>query len=80
MEVLVNYFKANRGAQKRLADHLGKWPSTISQWKQVPVEHLAKVEAFTGIPREQLLPVAFEKAPAKASRRKRRGRIEVRAQ
>ncbi|AAL49645.1 unknown [Sinorhizobium phage PBC5] len=79
MQVLVNYFKANRGAQKRLAAHLGKWPSTISQWKRVPVEYLAEIEAFTGIPRNQLLPEAFQPAASLASLPKRRRRIEERA-
>lgn len=59
MEKLIEYFKANRGTQLRLAQHLGLRPSTVSQWKSVPVEHLADVEAFTGISREELLPDAF---------------------
>jgi DNA-binding transcriptional regulator YdaS (Cro superfamily) len=59
MEKLIEYFKANRGKQIRLAEYLGLQPSTVSQWKSVPVEHLADVEAFTGIPREELLPEAF---------------------
>lgn len=62
MDALTSYFKANRGKQKELADKLGLYPSTISQWKAVPVEHLAEVEAFTGIPREELLPEAFRPA------------------
>jgi len=62
MEKLIEFFKANRGMQKRLADHLGLQPSTVSQWRSVPVEHLAEVEDFTGIPREQLLPEAFRPA------------------
>ncbi|MCA1490118.1 helix-turn-helix domain-containing protein [Ensifer sp. NBAIM29] len=79
MQRLRNYFKANRGAQSRLAEHLGLWPSTISQWKQVPVEHLAEVSAFTGISRSQLLPEAFKPAPSVAGRAKRRRRIEEHA-
>lgn len=59
MEKLIEYFKKNRGTQIRLAQHLGLRPSTVSQWKSVPVEHLADVEAFTGIAREELLPDAF---------------------
>lgn len=62
MNKLTEYLKANRGQAVRLADHLGLRPSTISQWKSVPVEHLAEVEDFTGIPRQELLPEAFRDA------------------
>jgi len=67
MEALNAYFKANRGKQKALAERLGLYPSTISQWKAVPVEHLAEVEAFTGISREILLPDAFRAAKDEAA-------------
>jgi DNA-binding transcriptional regulator YdaS (Cro superfamily) len=62
MEKLVEYFKANRGAQIRLAERLCLRPSTVSQWKSVPVEYLPEVSEFTGIPREQLVPDAFRPA------------------
>jgi len=65
MEKLIEFFKANRGTQVRLAERLGLQPSTISQWKNVPVEHLPEVSEFTGIPREDLVPHAFR--PAKES-------------
>lgn len=62
MEQLIAYFKANRGKQKELAEKLGLSPSTVSQWKAVPVDHLAEVSAFTGIPRQDLLPAAYRPA------------------
>lgn len=62
MDKLTEYLKSNRGMMIRLAERLGLRPSTISQWKSVPVEHLAEVEAFTGIPRQDLLPEAFRPA------------------
>jgi len=62
MKKLSEFFKANRGAQKRLAEQLGLQPSTVSQWKSVPVEHLPEVAEFTGIPREELVPDAFRPA------------------
>jgi DNA-binding transcriptional regulator YdaS (Cro superfamily) len=62
MEKLIEYFKANRGMQLKLAKHLGLQPSTVSQWKSVPVDHLPEVAEFTGIPREELLPDAFRPA------------------
>ncbi|WP_331373800.1 YdaS family helix-turn-helix protein [Sinorhizobium chiapasense] len=76
MEALIKYFKANRGAQSALAKRLGRWPSTISQWKQVPVDYLAEVEEFTGIPREQLLPAAFQPAPSLSASRAKHHRYE----
>lgn len=62
MEKLIEFFKANRGTQIRLAERIGLRPSTVSQWKSVPVEHLAEVSDFTGIPREDLCPNAFRPA------------------
>jgi len=56
MEKLTEYFKANRGAQVRLAAELGLYPSTVSQWHNVPIDHLVKVSAFTGIPTRELRP------------------------
>lgn len=62
MQKLIEYFKANRGMQLKLARHLNLQPSTISQWKNVPVEHLPEVSEFTGIPRAELVPDAFRPA------------------
>lgn len=62
MEKLNEYLKANRGQAIRLAAYLGLRPSTISQWKSVPVEHVAEVEKFTGIDRRHLIPDAFREA------------------
>lgn len=59
MDKLNEFFKANRGMQTKLAELLGLRPSTISQWKSVPVEYLPEVSEFTGISREELLPDAF---------------------
>lgn len=59
MEHLLAYFKANRGKQRELATHLGLFPSTVSQWKEVPAHHARKVAEFTGIPVEQLRPDVF---------------------
>ncbi len=59
MEKLIEYFKANRGKQIRLAEFLGLQPSTVSQWKSVPIEYLPEVSAFTGIAREELCPDAY---------------------
>lgn len=60
METFKAYLKENRGMASRLAEALGKQPSTISQWKSVPAEHVRKVEAFTGIPAHELRPDVFD--------------------
>lgn len=62
MEKLIEFFKANRGKQKLLAERLGLQPSTVSQWRSVPVEYLPEVSEFTGIPRQELCPDAFRPA------------------
>jgi len=62
MEKLLEYLKANRGAQGKMARAIGLGQSTISQWKSVPLEHLPEVEAFTGIPRWILCPDAYRPA------------------
>jgi DNA-binding transcriptional regulator YdaS (Cro superfamily) len=59
METLKKYFSENRGQSIRLSEHLGLWPSTISQWQSVPAEHVLKVEEFTGISRYDLRPDVY---------------------
>lgn len=56
------YLRAERGRLSKLASHVGVSPAAVSQWKSVPVEYLAEVESFTGIPRQELLPDAFRPA------------------
>lgn len=59
MEHLRAYFKANRGKQQELATLLGLGASTVSQWQNVPAEHVLAVENFTGISRHVLRPDVF---------------------
>lgn len=59
MEQFIAYLRANRGAQVRLAALLKLQPSTVSQWKGVPAEHVLAVEEFTGISRHVLRPDVF---------------------
>jgi DNA-binding transcriptional regulator YdaS (Cro superfamily) len=66
MEKLIEFFKANRGTQLRLAKRLGLQPSTVSQWKSVPPEHALTVEDFTGISRHELRPDVFGPQPEQA--------------
>jgi len=67
MEKLIEFFKANRGTQKRLAERLRLQPSTVSQWKSVPPEYVPEVAEFTGISREDLIPEVFRPARENAA-------------
>lgn len=60
MEHLLRYLKANRGKQRELASFLKLYPSTISQWKDIPAEHVRKVAEFTGIEAAVLRPDLYE--------------------
>lgn len=60
MELLRTYFKTNRGKQQELANHLGLGASTVSQWQNVPAEHVRKVAEFTGISPAELRPDLYE--------------------
>lgn len=64
MKQLLEFLKTERGRATLLAKRLGISPGAVSQWKTVPIEHLAEVSDFTGIPRDVLCPDAFR--PAKA--------------
>jgi DNA-binding transcriptional regulator YdaS (Cro superfamily) len=45
-----------------LGRRLGISSQAISQWKKVPAERVADVEAITGVPREQIRPDIFRKS------------------
>jgi len=53
--VLAEVLK-DRGAQSRLARHLGILPEAVMQWREVPIKRVAAVEQYTGIPRHKLRP------------------------
>ena len=48
-----------RGSRVRIAEALGITPGAISQWKNVPAEHVLTVEKITGISRHDLRPDVF---------------------
>lgn len=56
MEQFTAYLKNHRGKQQELAKFLGLRPSTVCQWKEVPIAHVRKVSEFTGIPTQVLRP------------------------
>ena len=59
MDKFKSYLKENRGALTRIANELGRYPSTVSQWQRVPAEHMFAVSRIIGIPPEQLRPDLF---------------------
>lgn len=60
MHELREWFAGERGRQSMLADRLGVTPGAITQWRRVPINHVALVSKITGIPREVLRPDVFE--------------------
>ncbi len=56
----INLIRARYGLAAALARHLRISPSTISEWRAVPVHHLGAISLFTGIPREKLRPDIFQ--------------------
>ena len=64
MENLIAWLNEQRGRRLKLAEHLGIFPSALSQWSQVPADKALAVEAFTGISRFTLRPDVFGPAPA----------------
>ena len=48
--------KEHRGAIVKIARALNLNQSTVSQWRRVPAEYVAEIEAATGISRHELRP------------------------
>jgi hypothetical protein len=65
MNKLREYLKSERGRQARLAECLGCTSANITNWLNVPQQHLLAVSEFTGIPLADLLD---KSAPPKETR------------
>lgn len=48
--------KEKMGGTAKLASALGCTTQAISQWDRVPVRHVLKIEALTGISRSEIRP------------------------
>lgn len=59
-DIGIKLIRAKYGLAAALARHLGLRPSTISEWRAVPVHHVLEVARFSGIPREELRPDVFQ--------------------
>lgn len=60
----MDRLRANRGLMARVAEQLGVSRSAVAMWREVPAGRLLAVERITGIPREQLRPDLYERAPS----------------
>lgn len=67
MNTLHQYLKEKRGRARDLANALGLYEGTISQWreKKVPAERVLAVEEKTGLSRHDLRPDIFGPSPKK---------------
>lgn len=45
-----------------LSEALGLSRGAASQWREIPIDHVARLEKLTGIPREVLRPDVFRRA------------------
>jgi DNA-binding transcriptional regulator YdaS (Cro superfamily) len=63
MEELTKWFDAKHGRRIEVVRALGLSPGAVTQWRQVPAEHVLKVEEVTGISRYTLRPDVFGPAP-----------------
>jgi DNA-binding transcriptional regulator YdaS (Cro superfamily) len=50
------------GGIVRMSQALGLSRGAASQWSEIPVDHVARLEKLTGIPREVLRPDIFRRA------------------
>lgn len=58
-ESALTLAKERAGGTAKLAERLGITSQAISQWRKVPVERVADVEAATGVPRSVLRPDVY---------------------
>lgn len=66
MEKLITYLDGERGRRARLAETLGISQAALSVWRNIPAEHVLKIETATGISRHDLRPDVFGKEGAVA--------------
>ena len=52
------------GGIVKLSEALGLSRAAASNWQEIPVNHVAKLEQLTGIPREVLRPDIFRRVTA----------------
>jgi DNA-binding transcriptional regulator YdaS (Cro superfamily) len=56
MDKLLEWLDAERGRRIKLAAALSIVPHALSQWQRIPVEHVLKIERYTGVSRHDMRP------------------------
>lgn len=64
MEHLLKHIRSERGRLRDLAKALEVSPSTILTWKQVPPIYCLRIEAITGVSRNDLRPDIYGEVAA----------------
>lgn len=64
MENVIDLIKKELGGAKGVADALKDCtPQAVSQWKEVPVRRVLRLEELTGISRHKIRPDVFGSKP-----------------
>jgi hypothetical protein len=58
---VINVVARKLGGIVKLSECLGLSRGAASQWREIPVDHVARLEQLTGIPREVLRPDIFRR-------------------
>jgi DNA-binding transcriptional regulator YdaS (Cro superfamily) len=61
---VINVAAKKLGGIVKLSTCLGLSRGAASQWSEIPVDHVARIEELTGIPREVLRPDIFRREAA----------------
>ena len=61
---IINKAAAKLGGIVALSQALGLSRGAAANWSEIPVDHVAKLERLTGIPREVLRPDIFRRQAA----------------
>lgn len=61
---VINVAAKKLGGIVRMSEALGLSRGAASQWFEIPVDHVARLEELTGIPREVLRPDIFRREAA----------------
>ncbi len=68
----LDLIRAEYGLAARVAEALGLYRSTVSQWRAIPAEYVATVARVTGYPACRLRPDLYPAKPVRPHADKRR--------
>jgi DNA-binding transcriptional regulator YdaS (Cro superfamily) len=61
---VINVVASKLGGIVKMSEALGLSRGAASQWREIPIDHVARIEKLTGIPREVLRPDIFRREAA----------------